>query len=93
MNRREFLNAAPLAAGLAAHSVKAAPAAPAAARNLMEAFDYKGVRLRESRWRQQVQAAREFYLSLSDDDILQGFRAAAGLGAPGKPLGGWCDPE
>ena len=42
------------------------------------------------RERQQVEAAREFYLGVSDDDILHGFRSAAGLAAPGKPLGGWC---
>ena len=62
----------------------------AAARILIEAFDYRGVSLRSSRWRGQVYAAREFYLGLSDDDILHGFRAAAGLPAPGRPLGGWC---
>jgi DUF1680 family protein len=85
--RRDFLKAAPMAAGL---MVRSMAAASFSARNLIEAFDYQGVRLRESRWRQQVETAREFYLGLPDDDILQGFRAAAGLPAPGKPLGGWC---
>jgi hypothetical protein len=37
--------------------------------------------------------AREFYLGISDDDILHGFRKAAGLAAPGKPLGGWCKDD
>jgi hypothetical protein len=37
--------------------------------------------------------AREFYFNVSNDDILQGFRAKAGLPAPGKPLGGWCDED
>ena len=87
MIRRDFLKAAPMAAGL---MVRSMAAASFSARNLIEAFDYQGVRLRESRWRQQVETAREFYLGLPDDDILQGFRAAAGLPAPGKPLGGWC---
>jgi len=86
--RRDFLKVAPVAAGLMADSLKAAPAPTA--RNLIEAFDYQDVRLGESRWRQQVYAAREFYLGLPDDDILHGFRAAAGLPAPGQPLGGWC---
>ena len=86
--RRDFLRAAPLAAGLVAGSLTAAPSS--SSRNLIETFDYQGVRLRDSRWRRQIYAAREFYLGLPDDDILKGFRAAAGLPAPGKPLGGWC---
>jgi hypothetical protein len=53
-------------------------------------MDYRGVRLRESRWQKQHQAARDFYFGVSDDDILCGYRSAAGLAAPGKPLGGWC---
>ncbi|HLK70118.1 MAG TPA: beta-L-arabinofuranosidase domain-containing protein [Bryobacteraceae bacterium] len=88
MDRRDFLKAAPLAA--AAGLVVDSLAAPAVTRNIIEAFDYRGVHLRESRWRRQVLAAREFYLSLSDDDILHGFRRDAGLAGPGKPLGGWC---
>jgi DUF1680 family protein len=48
------------------------------------------VRLRESRWLRQVEGAREYYLNLSDDDILYGFRKAAGMRASGRPLGGWC---
>ncbi|HVT83308.1 MAG TPA: beta-L-arabinofuranosidase domain-containing protein, partial [Phycisphaerae bacterium] len=39
----------------------------------------------------QYQAARDFWLALPDDDILCGYRRAAKLPAPGKPLGGWCD--
>jgi DUF1680 family protein len=56
----------------------------------LQAFDYRGVKLHKSRWLQQAQSARDYYLSVSNDDILQGWRAAAGLPAPGKPLGGWC---
>jgi hypothetical protein len=56
---------------------------------LLEPFDYSGVKLLPSRWQKQYAVARDFYLGLSDDDILHGFRAAAGLPAPGKPLGGW----
>ncbi|MBW8016629.1 MAG: hypothetical protein FVQ82_10605 [Planctomycetes bacterium] len=52
-------------------------------------FDYRNVKLNPSRWQQQYQSARDFYYSVSDDDILCGFRRAAGLDAPGKPLGGW----
>ena len=53
-------------------------------------FDYQGVQLAPGRWQRQMLAAREFYLGVPDDDILHGFRKAAGLPAPGKPLGGWC---
>jgi hypothetical protein len=48
------------------------------------------VRLLDSRWQQQLQQNRAYYLSLTNDDILHGFREAAGLPAPGMPLGGWC---
>jgi len=52
-------------------------------------FDYKNVRFGPSRWQEQYQSARDFYLNVPDDDILCGFRRAAGLDAPGAPLGGW----
>ena len=87
MHRRDFLKAAPVAAGLLA---SAAPAPSSnSSRIVLQPFDYQGVRLLKSRWLDQVQGAREFYLGLSDDDILHGFRAAAGLPAPGQALGGW----
>ncbi|MCX7973244.1 MAG: glycoside hydrolase family 127 protein, partial [Candidatus Aminicenantes bacterium] len=56
-------------------------------------FDYQGVKLLASRWQRQYASARDYYLSLSDDDILCGFRRAAGLPAPGKPLGGWASRD
>lgn len=56
-------------------------------------FDFHGVRLEPSRWQQQVAEARDFYLGIDDDDILHGFRRAAGLPAPGRPLGGWCGED
>ena len=56
---------------------------------VLQSFDFVGVKLRPSRWQKQYADARNFYLSLSNDDILHGFRASAGLPAPGKPLGGW----
>ena len=84
MKRREFLKSAPLAMyGLTRRAVAGAPAK-------LEPFDYEGVRLLPGRWQSQVQAGRDFYFSVRDDDILHGFRAAAGRTAPGKPLGGWC---
>src|SRR5437764_5099018 len=86
MLRRDFLKAIPIGASVLTNSAAAAPSGPV----LIEPFDYQGVHLRESRWRQQVEGAREYYLALPDDDILHGFRAEAGLAAPGKALGGWC---
>jgi DUF1680 family protein len=72
---------------LAIASARAQAVAPV--RLQLEAFDYRGVRLLESRWLNQFKSARDYYLSVSDDDILHGYRAAAGLPAPGQPLGGW----
>jgi hypothetical protein len=62
-----------------------------ASRIKLRTFNYDGVRLLPSRWRDQFQHGRDFYYSVSNDDILQGFRAQAGLPAPGKTLGGWCE--
>jgi DUF1680 family protein len=90
LSRRDLLKAAPLAAEMLSRVSAFAAPASLAVKNTIDAFDYEGVRLRDSRCRGQVLAAREFYLGLSDDDILHGFRRAAGLPAPGKPLGGWC---
>jgi DUF1680 family protein len=56
----------------------------------LRAFNYDGVRLGDSRWNDQFQHGRDFYLNVSNNDILQGFRAEASLSAPGQPLGGWC---
>ena len=93
MNRREFLAATPAAFALAGHALSQSPS-PAAASGLnrakIETFDYQSVRLRPSRWKEQVDQARAFYLSISNDDILHGHREAAGLPAPGAQLGGWC---
>ena len=93
MNRREFLAATPATLALAGHALSQSPS-PAAASGLsrakIETFDYQSVRLRPSRWKEQVDQARAFYLSISNDDILHGHREAAGLPAPGAQLGGWC---
>jgi DUF1680 family protein len=55
----------------------------------LEPFDYRGVRLLESRWQKQYQQTRDFYFKLPDDNALIGFRQRAGLPAPGVSLGGW----
>ena len=87
--RRDWL----LSAGGIAGAVSLAaqtPSPPVVSRARIEPFDYRGVRLLKSRWLDQYQDGRDYYLNVSNDDILQGWRVAAGLPAPGKPLGGWC---
>ncbi len=92
LTRREFMKAAPATTWLLAQTARTAPSQPpeSSSRIKLEPFDYRGVKLGESRWQKQYQSARDFYFSVSDDDILHGYRAAAGLSAPGKALGGWC---
>jgi len=89
LTRRDWLRSAGAIASALPLAAQAAPDANAA-RVALQPFDYRGVRLHKSRWLDQYQSARDYYLGVSNDDILQGWRAAAGLPAPGKPLGGWC---
>jgi DUF1680 family protein len=103
-NRREFLGTTGKAAAaaalaplmqtaLGAHQAMATDAGDGKTtpglRVVLSPFDYQGVKLLHSPWQKQYASAREFYMSLSDDDVLKGFRAAAGMAAPGKTLGGW----
>jgi DUF1680 family protein len=60
------------------------------AKVVLQPFDYMGVTLRSSRWQRRVEDGRDVYMSFSTDDVLKGFRQAAGLDAPGTTLGGWC---
>ena len=91
IDRRDFLASAPAAMYLAGTAFNTSHASPPAAAGSakIEPFDYQGVTLRASRWKAQADAGREFYLGLSNDDILCGDRKAAGLPAPGQVLGGW----
>jgi uncharacterized protein len=57
---------------------------------VLTAFDYDGVRLLRGRAADQVERARDVYFSVPNDDILKGFRARAGLPAPGRGMRGWC---
>jgi len=66
---------------------------PGHATNVLQAFNYADVTLTGGPVADQAQAAREFYLAVPNDDLLNGFRLRAGLPAPGKPMGGWYDPE
>jgi uncharacterized protein len=86
--RRDLLKSAPAGAWILAQAA-GSQTRPAGSPSLskLEPFHYRGVRLRESRWLSQIQTARDFYANIPNDDILQGFRAAAGLPAPGRPLG------
>ena len=59
-------------------------------RMILETFDHEGVRLLPSRFLDQVEGARRVYAAVPDDDILKGFRRAAGLPAPGTDMRGWC---
>ena len=63
-----------------------------AGKRVIEPFDFRGVRLQPGPLRAQVDEVRAFYLAIPDDDLLKGFRARAGLPAPGKDLGGWYTP-
>jgi DUF1680 family protein len=64
--------------------------APAHGKTILKPFDYRNVRLLPGRFLTQVEQARELYGSLSNDDILKGFRRMAGLPAPGDDMKGWC---
>lgn len=99
LGRRDFLGAlgalAPLAqAVLKAQSADAASATTPYKKVVIQPFDYSGVALRPGLWQRQASAGRDFYLGLSNDDILHGYRVAAGsANAPGRALGGWCSPN
>jgi DUF1680 family protein len=101
MNRREFIGACAAASAAvlvgehpaAAQESMTAASSVARKRVLLEPFDFSGVKLRPSRWQRQYARTRDFYFHISNDDILHGFRADAGLAAPGQPLGGWCGED
>src|ERR1017187_4055195 len=102
LGRREFLGAvgalAPVVQGVLSAQSAAAAETPAKTtpyqKVAIEPFDYSGVSLRPSFWQRQATAGRDFYLGVSNDDILHGYRVAAGTAdAPGRALGGWCSPN
>jgi len=59
----------------------------------LEPFGYADVTLTGGPIADQARFSREFYLAIPNDNILNGFRLRAGLPAPGKPMGGWYDPD
>ncbi len=110
LSRRDFLGTMGSAAAASVALVSGAKSAPmtqspqAAVKALnkttpykkvvLEPFDYAGVTLRPSLWQRQASSGRDFYLGLSNDDILHGYRKAAGTAnPPGRVLGGWASPN
>jgi uncharacterized protein len=59
-------------------------------KTVLKAFDYQDVRLLPGMLLTQVEQARQLYSSISNDDILKGFRHEAGRLAPGDGMKGWC---
>ncbi len=63
------------------------------ASGVLQPFRYQDVTLTGGPLGSQAAVARDFYLALSEDNLLNGFRKRAGLPAPGQPMGGWYDPD
>jgi len=101
MNRRNFISKMGAATAAASFSLeflsaKAQTTNPATfspmaglGRNVLQTFDYRGVKLLPGMFYRQAMETRETYFNLSNDDILKGFRREAGLPAPGNDLKGW----
>jgi DUF1680 family protein len=62
---------------------------PTPGKRVLEPFDYRGVTLEDGSLKRQFDETRDYYLHIPNDDLLKGFRARAGLAAPGVDLGGW----
>jgi len=100
LNRRDFLGTVGALTSFARTAMAQTTPAAAPSRTtpyrkvVLEPFDYSGVAMRPSVWQSQAAAGRDFYYGLSNDDILHGYRVAAGAAnAPGRVLGGWCSPN
>lgn len=63
------------------------------ASGVLQPSGYQDVTLNGGPMGTQAGGARDFYLSLLEDNLLNGFRKRVGLPAPGKPMGGWHDPD
>src|SRR5579883_1122155 len=81
LTRRDVLRSSLAAVAHAARS--------ASGSNMLETFNYSGVRLSDGRLRRQCLEARDLFHNIPDDNFLIGFRARAGRPAPGTPLTGW----
>lgn len=93
ITRREFaqLIACAAVAPAAGHAARLSdvPAAKPAVEMRLESFNYSGVRLLESMFKDQVRSTRDAFFNVSNDSYLFGFRERAGLPAPGVGLDGW----
>lgn len=58
-------------------------------RLIIQPFNYNEVKLNDGPLKIQLKEVENDYLSISNDDLLKGFRARAGLPAYGNDLGGW----
>ena len=56
---------------------------------IVEPFDYRDVTLDDGYLRRQFDETRGYYLRISNDDLLKGFRARSDRPTPGEDLGGW----
>lgn len=74
---------------LAVAHASAAPLPVPAGREVIQPFDYQGVRLDEGPLLDQVREVHDAYMRVGNDSYLKGFRRRAGLPAPGEELGGW----
>src|SRR5580704_7606740 len=64
------------------------PALTLRGKTVLKAFEYQDVRLLPGMLLTQVGQARQLYSSISNDDILKGFRHEAGRLAPGDGMKG-----
>lgn len=55
----------------------------------LQTLEFQGVSLDGGKMKTQLDEVKQYYLSVSNDDLLKGFRLRAGKSAPGKDLGGW----
>src|SRR5579871_611392 len=87
LNRRDFAKVATIGCTAAAFWPKTLFAVDVPRK--LELFDYSGVKLLDSRFKSQYDAARDLFFNIPNDNLLLGFRQRKGLPAPGTPLIGW----
>ncbi|MGA2327693.1 MAG: beta-L-arabinofuranosidase domain-containing protein [Bryobacteraceae bacterium] len=88
-SRRQFAKSLAIVSG-AAGLLRGSPTREEqAGRNVLESFNYSGVRLLDGALRKQFLAAREVFFNIPNDDLLKGFRARAGTPDPGHDMIGW----